>query len=78
MTSKSRIIISEALAEELDTEDLVREREKTSLREARKAINEELEERYMCPKCDNELMYNSKEDKTYCPTGDWERDGGLR
>lgn len=78
MTSKSRTIVSEALAEELDTEDLVGEREKTSFPEARKAIDEELVRRHMCPKCGNELMYDSEEDKVYCPTGNWERDGGLR
>lgn len=69
MSKKSREIIAEAIAEELSVEMLSQEKEKTRDTTTEQIISNELSERYQCPKCDNELMKDERNNELYCPTG---------
>jgi len=69
MTSESKRILGDAIAEELTLETLIEQKEKTHSSVLVEEIKDELLERQTCPECSNDMLFDEEENEIYCPLG---------
>lgn len=69
MTSETRRILADVISDELSINSLIKQKEKTQSDVMVQVIEEQLFERQICPDCQNDMLYDEKEEEIYCPFG---------
>jgi hypothetical protein len=69
MTRETKKIVAEGISDKLSIGELLTQKDLTKSSEIEAVIQEELENRSVCPDCGEDMFFDEKDSELYCPAG---------
>jgi len=73
--NEATLEVVEAKARTMEMDRVIEELEKSEIPEVRERIQSVIDEERTCPECQNDMLWNEKDELLYCPLGHFEYSG---